>query len=76
MWELGRSLIRLCKCILDTLMQLFYFFDWACGCLGYATAALIKRKVHIRKKSEQHDWRECSEIQDALPKACKPEGGR
>lgn len=53
MWELGRSLTRLFKCILDTLMQHFYFDDWACGCLGSATAALVKREVHVRSPSEQ-----------------------
>lgn len=55
MWELGRSLIRPFKCILDTLMQPFYIYDWARGCLGSAIAVLIKRKVHIRKLSSKKE---------------------
>ena len=57
-------------------MQRFYPYDWACGCLGSATATLIKRRVHIRKQSEQQDGRECSETQGMLPRAGKLEGGR
>lgn len=76
MWELGKSLTRLFKCILDTLMQHFYFDDWDCGCLGSATAALVKRELHTRSPSEQQDGRESSEAQGTLPRVCKLEGGR
>lgn len=48
--EFKRSLMKLLKYILHTLIQPFYFCDWACRCLVSARAAPITGEVQVRRQ--------------------------